>query len=296
MTVDMTPTKGFLPLPISIPAVANLEKSTHLCHIKPHMSKDPNEQADTTRSLFLINPLPFWTLDNVRKLFRQVSTGAHIEKIMVREAIDLSRVTSTGSGINYDLHINLSKLSNEEFGNELEDFEKLPFGSSVVTFLDRDGLELFLSSLKKIKKPLIWNLENLQGEVGLSKYTKIPYLDRDMLEKEVAKTLSDFQNREKIAEEEVKGMREIVDEDGFTLVVGAQRKTKSEILGTMKKLADLEQDESHNKKNKKKEKQDFYRFQIRERKKQEMNQLLSKFKEDQERVKIMKQKRRFKPY
>lgn len=297
MRVDMTPIKGFLPLPITIPAVANLPASTHLCYIKPHMSKDPNEQADTTKSLFLINPLPLWTLENVKKLFRQVNTASHIEKILVREAIDTSRVSSNGSGVNYDLHINLSKLTNEDYGEELKENERLPFGSSVITFLDRDALELFLSSVKKMKGSLTWDLENLSGETGLKKYTQIPYLvDRKVAQKEVAKALIDFQNREKKAVEEVQNMREIVDEDGFTLVVGSQKKTKSEILGSMKKLSDLEKDDAHIKKKKKKEKKDFYRFQIRERKKQEMNQLLSKFKEDQERVKQMREKRRFRPY
>lgn len=298
MSTDYSPIKGFMPLPITLPAAANLPESTHLCYIKPHMSRDPNEQADTTRSLFLINPLPLWTLDNVKKLFRQINTASHIEKILVREAVDLSRVSSLGSGVNYDLHINLSKLTNEEYGDELDENEKLPFGSSVITFLDRDGLELFLSSVKKIKKTIKWDISDSTAETGSAKYTQIPnlVLDRKSLEKQVAQSLIDFQNREKKAEEEVQNMREIVDEDGFTLVVGSQKKTKSEILGSMKTLADLEKDSAHVKKMKKKEKKDFYRFQIRERKKQEMNQLLSKFKEDQERVKLMKQRRRFKPY
>lgn len=302
MTEDLVPIKGFLPLPITIPAVANLPETIHLCYIKPHISKDLNEKEDTTRSLFLINPLPFWTLDNVKKLFGQINNISHIEKILLRESIDTSRVSSIGSGVNYDLHINLSKLTNEDFGFELNENEKLPFGSSVITFLDRDSLEIFLKSLKKFttnnKNKLIWDINNLINDTGFNKYSKIPNLieDRVKLEKSVAKSLVDFQNREKEAEEEVQNMKEIVDEDGFTLVIGSQKKSKSEILGSMKKLSDLENDNEHVKKMKKKEKKDFYRFQIRERKKQEMNQLLSKFREDQERVKLMKQRRRFKPY
>ena len=47
---------------------------------------------------------------------------------------------------------------------------------------------------------------------------------------------------------------------------------------------------------KSKEKQDFYRFQLRQRKKEEMNELLNKFKLDQEKVRMMKEKKRFRPY
>jgi ribosomal RNA-processing protein 7 len=294
MSVDLTPIKGFIPLPITLLPSANLPETTHLCYIKPHMSKDPNEQANNTRSLFIINPLPFWTLENVKNLFKDVNSSCYIEKVIVRESIDTSRISSIGSGVNYDLHINLSKLTNEEFGLELPENERLPFGSSVVTFLDRDGLELFLTSLKKIKIKLIWKINE---DTGLTKYNQIQnVMDRDLLEKEVTQSLIDFSNREKIASEEVENMRTIVDEDGFTLVVGSAKKTKADILGTMKKKADLESDDAHLKKEKKKEKQDFYRFQIRERKKQEMNQLLSKFKDDQERVKVMREKRKFRPY
>ena len=53
---------------------------------------------------------------------------------------------------------------------------------------------------------------------------------------------------------------------------------------------------SGGKKKKSKEKKDFYRFQIREQKKQEMNSLLKRFKEDQDKIKDLKEKKRFKPY
>ena len=49
------------------------------------------------------------------------------------------------------------------------------------------------------------------------------------------------------------------------------------------------------KKKNNKEKEDFYRFQLRERKKAEMNDLLRKFKQDQERIRTMKEKKRFRP-
>lgn len=285
--------KGFVPFPISIPASAGLEESEHYCYIKPHVSRDADELPETTRALFLINPLPYWDLKTVKDLFRQVNNSCHIQSVLTREAVDNSRVSATGSGVNYDIHINLSKLSNEDLGRELPKEEQFPFGSSVITFLDRDGLELFLESLKKNKK-IVWKGPE---QVGLQKYSQIPgLLNRDELEKTVTQALHDFQTREKLAEEEVAGMRTIVDEDGFTLVVGKQKKTKADILGSMKKKSDLENNEEIAKKSKKKEKQDFYRFQIRERKKQEMNQLLSKFKNDQEKIKVMRERRKFKPY
>lgn len=287
--------KGFLPLEITLPAAANLPESTHICYLKPHLSKNENEQTETTSSIFLINPLPCWNLNNVKKLFKQINTSCHVENVLVRESVDNSRISSIGSGINYDLHINLSILTNEEFGNELSAEERLPFGSSVIKFLDRDSFELFLTSLKKVNnKKLIYEFN--KEDTGSGKYSKVVYEDKELLEKQVTKNLIEFQNREKIATEELENMRTIVDDDGFTLVIGSQNKTKADILGTMKKKADLEKDTEHVKKEKKKEKQDFYRFQIRERKKNEMSELLLKFRQDQQRVKAMKERRKFKPY
>lgn len=281
--------KGFIPLDVTLPKVANLSESFHTIYMKPHLSKLPEEQIDTTRSLFLVNIIPNWTTKLVKDLFSQISKGSIIEKVLVRECIDKSRLSET-NGINYDIHINLSMLVNDEFGQDLTESEKLPFGCSVVKFIDRDAMELFVKEMKKIKKgSLVWH--------GNSKdYSKIDIINTAELEREISKKISSFEKMEKDVEEEVQGMREIVDEDGFTLVVGSQRKTKNSILGSIQKKEDLEKNKEIMKKEKKKEKQDFYRFQIRERKKQEINQLLNKFKQDQQRVNEMREKRKFRPY
>lgn len=106
-----------------------------------------------------------------------------------------------------------------------------------------------------------------------------------------------FEQREQQAQEEVQSS--IVDEDGFTLVVGKNTKSLNSIR---KKIFNRNPLLKHEKPKKmpnmvdKKAKKDFYRFQVRERKKQEINELLAKFKQDQEKIKEMKSKRRFNPY
>ncbi|GME97750.1 unnamed protein product [[Candida] boidinii] len=120
-------------------------------------------------------------------------------------------------------------------------------------------------------------------------------MDSESLEIESAESVLEFARKEQEAKDEIDNMKTITDEDGFTMVVGSHRKTKTGIMGSLKKTNEIEKEKAV-KKMKRKEKQDFYRFQIREKKKQEMNHLLAKFKEDQERVKEMKEKRRFRPY
>ena len=120
-------------------------------------------------------------------------------------------------------------------------------------------------------------------------------LDPNSLTEEVSQALIDFDKAEQQSIEELQLQRNLVDEDGFTLVVGSHRKTKAGILGKQK-LASTVGVVKAQSKMKSKEKQDFYRFQLRQRKKEEMNELLNKFKLDQEKVRMMKEKKRFRPY
>lgn len=109
--------------------------------------------------------------------------------------------------------------------------------------------------------------------------------------------MSVFEERERQAQEDIQ--TSVVDEDGFTLVVGKNTKSLNSIK---KKILNRNPLSKHENKVKppsavdKKAKQDFYRFQVRERKKQEINELLSKFKEDQAKIKVMKDKKKFNPY
>ncbi|GMF46543.1 unnamed protein product [[Candida] boidinii] len=177
---------------------------------------------------------------------------------------------------------------------------KIPLGCGIVTFLDKNGLNLALQSIKKIissgKNIPIWpkDLQATGTERYINNY-RSKIMDSETLETESAESVLEFARKEQEAKDEIDSMKTITDEDGFTMVVGSHRKTKTGIMGSLKKTNEIEKEKAL-KKMKRKEKQDFYRFQIREKKKQEMNHLLAKFKEDQEKVKEMKEKRRFRPY
>lgn len=102
-------------------------------------------------------------------------------------------------------------------------------------------------------------------------------LDPEQLSNEVSQALVEFDRAEKESMESLQKQTQLVDEDGFTLVVGSHRKTKAGILGKQKLAATVELDKA-NSKLKKKEKEDFYRYQLRQKKKDEMTELLHKFK------------------
>ncbi|KAJ3063563.1 Ribosomal RNA-processing protein 7 A [Podochytrium sp. JEL0797] len=82
--------------------------------------------------------------------------------------------------------------------------------------------------------------------------------------------------------------REMPDEDGFTLVHHPKN--------IKKKVVPYEEKQEPKKKQKKLEKVDFYRFQMREAKRTQLVELRTKFEEDKKRIEKLKANRKFKPY
>lgn len=283
-----TEIKGFHILQVRLPE----STGKHYLYFRKHEAKAAQDTANISgRLLFMFN-LPINTnVPILKKYFQHVAIGATVE----------SYIPSILTNSTEELFFDLTKLSSDldyktqklesELGN------KLPKNCGIVTFIDKASLQLALTSLKKCstdKKTTNWPMPTLGSQYLLS-VLKSQVYDHDTLSKSVSSSLADFNRSEQESREELKKQTEIVDEDGFTLVVGSHRKTKAGILGRQK-YAQTTGLENAKLKVKKKEKEDFYRFQLRERKKAEMNDLLKKFKQDQERILAMREKKRFRPY
>ncbi|CDK26485.1 unnamed protein product [Kuraishia capsulata CBS 1993] len=283
--------KGYTVLPIRLvspPQLADTAAVHHL-YLKRHSTtqRDPTLVDIANRSLFIVN-LPFGAnFESFKRFFGEISTGAIIEGVHVSSPeIDLTKLTSE-----------MKNNTALEFGEKKEQ-EKfiLPLNTALVTFLDTSGVDLALQSVRKLassKRLARWPVAVSTGSKRYSSLLEETVLESEGLAERVAHDMELFAAKELDDLQELNEMKNKVDADGFTLVVGSHRKTKNGILGKLQHSRDLEK---INRKMKKKEKTDFYKFQIRERKKQEMNDLLAKFKEDQERVKVMRSKREFKPY
>lgn len=282
---------GFLVIPFKLPTNDKLnlfENTNHYMFVKKHQSKNENEK----QCLFLVN-LPLLTnLESLKYVFssvcQQYDTVAHISQLLYYDEfglqdVDLSSLTS-------DL-INTDNSHNTRF---------TPRNTALLQFIDDSSLDNCWSSLKKysqIKKKqqlITWQFHSPSISTFTSFYKP---LDVEYLKNDIYTHMSNFEQLEQQAQEDVQST--IVDEDGFTLVVGKNTKSLNSVK---KKILHRNPLLKHEKVIKmpnmvdKKAKQDFYRFQVRERKKQEVNELLKKFKQDQERIKIMKSKKKFNPY
>lgn len=233
------------------------------------------------RALFIVNLPAAADLGDVKKFFERVAIGATILEFTSSVLLDYPQ----------EVWVNMLRLTSDlDLSVDLPKF-RLPKNSAIVTFIDKSACQLAVSGLKKATN-VEWPLAGPMASYYAQKY-QAKYRDAEELAVEVLEALADFGNAERQLMAQLQ--KPLVDEDGFTMVVGLHRKTKRGLLGKQR-LAQTVEAEKAATKLKKKEKEDFYRFQLRQRKKEEMNDLLRKYKEDQERVKTLKEKKRFRPY
>lgn len=286
----MPPTeiKGFHILPVRLPESAR----KHYMYFRKHETKTGQDAYNVGgRLLFVFNVPIATTLPTLKKYFQQVAIGATVEKYIPSVLTDSTEETF------FDLTKLSSNLEYRAESMEHELSQRLPPGCGIVTFIDKASLQLALNLLKKCsadRKTTNWPMPTL-GSQYLFSALQSRIHDHTILSKSVASALADFNRAEQESREELKKQSELVDEDGFTLVVGPHSKTKVGMMGVLRLATDGGVEKAKKKKNNK-EKEDFYRFQLRERKKAEMNDLLRKFKQDQERIRTMKEKKRFRPY
>lgn len=232
--------------------------STHYVYFKKHDSRTNPDSTNNT-SIFLCNLPILSDLQTIKKYFQSVALGATIE------GYTQSYLTDTTE----DVWLDLTKLTSDlPVGNTDETASKLPKNCAVVTFIDKSSFQLAFNSLKRLASSgtvSTWPMKEITSSYFLNLY-KLKILDKEKLSEKVAQALKDFDNAEQESIENLQNQASLVDEDGFQLVVGSHRKTKAGILGKQNLASTVESEKAKNKM-KKKEKQDFYRFQLRQRKK-----------------------------
>lgn len=302
----MSDIKGFTSLPIILPpsnATAVKARSVvHYAFFKKH-SVPSSENADladrASRSLFFVNLPSDATFTNTKRFFTGLVPGTIISSVLKKRL-----------GVQEEF-INFAKLTSEisggeatEAGRNVED--NLPNGTTLVEFVDKKNMNNFLSQLKTVlpaevdvetHKQFVWPVEELVGTKRYQQRLGETYLaETQRLQQHISQSLVNFNRKETAAQAELQTPANLVDEDGFTLVVSSHRKTKQGIANAVNVAQSGKLQEQVKSKLKTKEKEDFYRYQIREKKKKEMQDLLDKFKSDQARVEEMKTRKRFRPY
>ncbi|KAI2623734.1 ribosomal RNA-processing protein 7-domain-containing protein [Xylaria nigripes] len=303
--------EDFSILPISIPPLPSYPvHATHYVYLRRNTPKiaTPND----SRSLYLTNVPTDSTEAHFRSLFSILVGAGRFESIVFKQ--DKKRVKVShepAQAERLSKHHKKRKREDEELQNRKEETAaELPdtwtrelhsSGSSAVALLaDEKSVEIVLKAVKKLmktKKYPVWG-EGIKtsvpvfGAQWLKSHNKLSYPGNDAVQAMVDAYFTVFNRKEEEANQLAKRLRNEPDEDGFVMVTRGSRNAPAR----RDEAEEAKQNMLAKQQKKKDDTQDFYRFQLRERKKAEQLELLKKFDDDRRKVQAMKEKRgKFRP-
>lgn len=289
---------GFVVLPVQFKSSPSFPGTvTHYIYLRPDEPKLPTPEA--SRSLFLVNIPVTTTEQHLKRLFATQLSAGRVERV------DFSDSPSIPNAVGENVHAGKNskkrkRVTSSELELELQnatlphtwDRQIHPSGShAVVVFVDRPSMEASLKAAKKaakVGKTILWG-DGVEGEIpplGLRRYEEhhsLRYPSRKQLLSSVDSYMSVYGRMEEARSREDAKKRQQPDEEGFITV------TKGARGGVVRKEDAKELAE----KLKEKEKgiENFYRFQTRERRKEQQGELMRRFEEDKKRVEEMRRRK-----
>jgi len=141
---------------------------------------------------------------------------------------------------------------------------------------------------------------NIKRKKTIEEVSKMfPYIDTDPseLQEEVDSFMKEFDEKEEMEQAERIRQSKEADDDGFIKVVSKnKRKRPDNELDENTSARKANTSRTRSKKKKPKELKNFYRFQIKDAKIKQLDDLRRKFEEDKVKVSKMKEDRKFKPF
>jgi ribosomal RNA-processing protein 7 len=286
-------------LPITLPSTtAYPVKAVHHVYVKPHSPKIPT--ASDSRSLFLVNVPIDSTEAHWRSAFTSLLGAGRFEGIIFEN----ERHSKPTPVPEQQLVKGNKKRKRGEAPAVQEDL-RLPetwdrplhrSGSTAVAVLaDDKSVEIALKAIRKIHKTgeyPVWGagVKNVPafGSARYMAHQKLTFPAEDVLQHNVDTFMGEFARREEEEARNAKRLRNVPDEDGFITVTRGGRAAPARMHDAEEaRRKELEKEDE-----KRKAMGDFYRFQGRERRKEEQGELLKRFEEDRKRVEGMKTERR----
>lgn len=296
----------FTVLALKLPATPPLSRSaTHYMYLRQHQPKvsDPT----TARSLFIVN-IPFdSTVDHLKHVLGPqlgLPTGriAHIDIVDRHETqIDAPAIVPAAQ----DTTSNRKRKREQDIIEALPPLDpslpdvwdrKLyhPGTNAIATFVDKVSMDVTLKAVRasaKSGKEIIWGdgVEDQAPSLGSARYkrhAKLLYPGTETLNKIAEDYLVAFDAHTAARDRLLAERRNEPDEDGFVTVTGSAGRNG---------MRGVKQDAAKERLEKQKKKQeglgDFYRFQGRDKAKQRARELISKFQDDVEKAKRLRERR-----
>ena len=285
----------FTILPIRRPAITSFpKKTTHYLYIRSNVPRLPTE--DTPRELFLANIPVDATETHVRALFVEYLGGVRLESVVFEDA-------RVGKGIKAPVVHGKKRKRGVEDGDDGQEVGQLPDiwdrevhrsgGTAVVKCVDRPSAEIALREARKVAKgvkEIVWggSADQKVPQLGRARYKAhhdLRYPDRAALQASVDEFMEVFSTQEAERTKALSRQRSEPDEDGFVTVTRGGR------AGPAREEEARLKEEELKTREKNRVKDDFYRFQLREKKKERAKELVKGFEEDRKKVEEMKGRR-----
>lgn len=297
-----TQIRDFTALPIRYPALQAFPKeSTHYLYLRANAPKVPTD--DTQRELFLVN-VPVDTTDlHLRSLFADQLGGARVEAVDFEDARVVKGIKAPVvryEGKRGKKRKRVDDDGEQELGEEVGLLPEVwdrelhrSGGTAVVQFVDRASAEMALRETKravKSGKEIKWGA-GVEGKVpplGSARYLahhKLRYPDPALLQASVDSFMEAFSAQEAERARQLARQRSVPDEDGFITVTRGGR------TGPAREEEAKAKEEELKKREKNRVKDDFYRFQVREKKKEAAKELVKGFEEERRKVEEMRRRR-----
>ncbi|KAH9906883.1 ribosomal RNA-processing protein 7-domain-containing protein [Xylariomycetidae sp. FL2044] len=303
--------QDFSVLPITLPPLPSYPvQATHYIYLRRNAPKVAT--ADDSRSLYLANVPSDSSEPHFRALFSSLVGAGRFETIVFGQDKKQSKVShEPAQASRIAAHQRKRKRDDTEAQNAIEEAAaELPDtwtrqlhrsgGSAVALLADERSVESVLKAVRKLTKANkypVWG-EGVRetaaplGSQWLKAHNKLSYPGNDVVQNAMDNYFTVFNRNEELAVQLAKRLRNEPDEDGFVTVTRGGRSAparRDEAEEAKQKMLERQQ-------KKKDETQDFYRFQLREKRKAEQAELVKRFDEDRKKVKAMKEKRgKFRP-
>ncbi len=308
---DTTTTTGFSILQVRIPPLPSYPVPA-IHHIYLRRNAPKIVTADDSRSLFLANVPSDSTEAHFRALFTSLVGAGRFESIVFEDDKNAAKSSpEPAQAARVAAHHRKRKREDEMSQNLKEEAAaQLPdtwtrklhqSGSSAVALLaDEKSVDSVMKAVRKFKKTKkypVWGdgVKDKAPPLGshwLRAHNKLAYPGNDVIQAAVDAYFTIFNRKEQEATQLAKRLRNEPDEDGFVTVTRGGRAAparRDEAEEARRRMLEKQQ-------KKKDEMQNFYRFQLRERRKAEQADLVKRFAEDRRKVEAMKGKRgRFRP-
>lgn len=295
---------GYTALPLNLPSTgAFTTPATHYLYLRPHEPRIPD--ADTPRSLFLVN-IPIDTTEtHIRHLFGTQLSAGRVERVEFEAARTGKKHGAAQLALVQGTNVAKSKkrkrVTADELENRLDDIS-LPStwdrqlqrsGShAVVVFVDKASMEASMKAAKKAARKsttITWGegIADRIPSLGLQRYVyhqRACYPPRAELLRAVNEYMTVFAEVSEARKREAARRAAEPDEDGFITVTSGPRLTSAAGEEEAKRLIEKQKKQMEGF-------GDFYRFQSREKRKERQIDLLKKFDEDKKRLEELKMRK-----